>query len=813
MKNVLAVFFAASLCYAAPGAIQLVSGGKSTYSICLSRQASPSERRGAEEFQRFIEEISGARLPVVTEGAARGNLVLIGRSAALDRLKPGIPFEQLGPEGFALKTAGRNLIIAGGRQRGTMYGVYTLLEKLGCRWFAPGASRIPRMATIAIGPLDETGKPAFEYREPFFTEAFDKDWAARNKTNGDHSNLDESTGGKVQYYPFVHSFYQMIPPEKHFKEHPEYFSLIDGQRRVERGQLCLTNPEVLRLGIEAVRTWIREHPRATIYSVSQNDWEGWCECDNCRRVEQEEGGVHSGPVLRYVNALAAAIEKEHPDKLIDTLAYWYTEDPPAKARPRPNVRIRLCPIGACEAHPYEKCERNAYFMRNLRAWSKITNQLYIWHYNTNFSHYLIPFPDFDELAADIPMYKRHGVVGLFMQGAYAKNGGGENAELRSYVMAKLLWDTGADAERAINEFHEGYYGPAAKAMRAYFDLLHDQVRGGQHIWIFNVPAYSPEFLRRAGELFDEAERAAGSGVERERVRKARLSLDYVHLLNARRFEVRGDWYEPASLLELRARFEGFLKSVRGFGITSIHEGRNLDWDESEFRRYMKPYRVHRQENAALRAEVAPELSGRVVRLSGKGSGAELLRSLETGERGYPDVGGLAAFVYPDFHGRAWDVRWTGGPGGELTGTTANGLELRRRLMLEGATLRTVTTVTNRSSERLEVALQSRGEFRAADLRIQPGELSAGNDPCTVSGRWRVTGQVVAEAPPEQLDRCSINWSAKGEGRVTLTLWSKKRILAPGESLELQAAYTAEPGRWNRAAGRFGPLTGMQSRVF
>jgi len=796
VKNSLLIFFTAILCRAAPPGVVLVSGGKTDYSIALSRQASPSERRGAQEFQRFVEEMSGARLPIVTETEGRGNLVLIGRSAALDRLKLRIPFEKLGPEGFALKTAGRHLVIAGGRQRGTMYGVYTLLEKLGCRWFAPDASRIPRMATIAIEGLDEIQKPAFEYREPFFTEAFDKDWAARNKTNGDHSRLDESTGGKVQYYPFVHSFYQMISPKKHFKEHPEYFSLIDGQRRVERGQLCLTNPDVLRLGIEAVRGWIRERPEATIYSVSQNDWEGWCECDRCRRVEQEEGGAHSGPVLRYVNAVAAAIEKEHPDKLIDTLAYWYTEDPPSKARPRPNVRIRLCPIGACQAHPYEKCERNAYFMRNLRAWSKITDQLYIWHYNTNFSHYLIPFPDFDELAADIPMYKRHGVVGLFMQGAYARNGGGENAELRSYVIARLLWDANADVERAIDEFHAGYYGGAARAMRGYFDLLHEQVRGGQHIWIFNVPSYSPAFLRRAGELFDEAERAAGSEVERARVQKARLSLEYVHLLNDRKFVVGDQWYEPAALLNLRERFAGFLKAVRSFGITSIHEGRNLDWDENEFRRYVKPYRVYRRENAALRAEVAPELSGRVVRLTDKRSGKDILRTLETGERGYPDVGGLAAFVYPDFHGRAWEARWSVDEG-ELRGVTANGLELRRRLELEGARLRTATRVTNRSAAAMEVVLQSRGEFEAADLRVKPGEQSAGSDPCSVTGRWRVTGQVVADAPPAQVNRCSINWSAKGEGRVTFTLWSRKQMLAPGGSLELSADYTSAPGTWSR----------------
>ena len=234
------------------------------------------------------------------------------------------------------------------------------------------------------------------------------------------------------------------------------------------GSSVSPTPDVLRIGIEPVERWIAEHPDVKIISVSQNDWTGWCECDNCRRVEQEEGGVHQGPLLRYVNALAAAIEKNHPDKLIDALACWYTEDPPAKVRPRRNVRIRLCPIGTCVAHPFEQCKYDAYFMKNLRAWSKITDQLYI---NTNFSHYLAPCPDFDELAADIPMYKRHGVVGLFREGNTSGEGGGENAELRSYVMAKLLWDVNTDVQKAIDEFHTAFYGGAAKPMREYFDLM------------------------------------------------------------------------------------------------------------------------------------------------------------------------------------------------------------------------------------------------------------------------------------------------------------------------------------------------------
>jgi hypothetical protein len=386
-----------------------------------------------------------------------------------------------------------------------------------------------------------------------------------------------------------------------------------------------------------------------------------------------------------------------------------------------------------------------------------------------------------------------------MQGAYAPNGGGENAELRSYVMSRLLWDVNADANAAIDEFHEGYYGKAAKPMRAYFDLLHNQVRGGQHIWIFVVPSYSPAFLREAAGLFRQAEQAAaGDEALLGRIRKARLSLDYVEYLKARQFEVRGESYEPASMSVLRERFAGLMKTVRSFGITSIHEGRQLEWDEKEFELRMKPYRVETLQNSALRVDIAPDLAGRVIRIVEKGSGADLLRPLDTGERFYPNLGGLAAFVYPDFHGTGLDIEWKWDGDGVLRGKTEKGLELRRELRVDGAKVRAATTVTNRGTEPMEVALQDRGDFNASDLRIKPGELSAATDPCAVSGEWRVTSRVVARANPAEMDRCAIAWSAKGPGRVTLTLWSKKRNLQPGESLALGAEYeSTASSRWSR----------------
>jgi hypothetical protein len=547
-------------------------------------------------------------------------------------------------------------------------------------------------------------------------------------------------------------------------------------------------------------------------------------------VEQEEGGAHSGPILRFVNAVAVEAAKQHPDKLIDTLAYWYSEPPPLHARPLPNVRIRLCPIGACEAHPYEDCKDDAYFMNHLRAWSKITSQLYIWHYVTNFSHYLLPFPDFDELAADIPMYRKNGVVGLFLEGDFAEGGGGENAELRSYVMARLLWNPNLNVDPVIDEFMSAYYGKAARPMRAYFDLLYRQVRPaprgkGQHMWIYTNPGasyLSPDFIAQALKLFREAETTADDDATRTRIRKAKLAIDYLGLMRARAFEVRGDSYAPPDIDRLKENFQSFMNDVRSFGITELHEGRKLSEDEENFNNRIKPYRVVTVENAALRVDVAPELSGRVIRIIDRRTGHDLLRRPDPGEWSYPHVGGLTVSAFSDYLGNPYETTWELEPQTvptelRLTGTYANGLRASRVLRLEKdePVLHTETTLENHGGAAQVVVLQSRCvvgprnfeessiSFRRQDGRItQQRLIEAGQEPKGAEtydgaeqpdGEWALSEAapglaLVNRFPKEQASRCFARWTGKTENSMTMGIWSVKRSLAPGENLKLEADY-------------------------
>ncbi len=549
------------------GNLELVKDGRSDFVIVIPRDASPAIARGAKELQLHLAQMSGAEIPIIDDQKrAPAHAILVGPtrfSAASD--------PRLGDDGFRIRSDGSSLMINGPGARGTMYGCTTFLEMLGVRWFTPKVTSIPERSTISVPAMDITQTPAFEYREPFFAEAWDKDWSARNKVNGHFHRLDDSTGGRIAYSMFVHTFDTLIP-QSLYDQHPEYFPLIDGKRAPGYVQRCLTNPAVLALAIEGVRKSFKENPQARICSVSQNDCQSWCQCENCARLTKEFG-AHSGLYLWFVNQVAEAVEKDCPGKLIDTLAYQFTEAPPTGITPRTSVRIRLCPIAVCEAHPYVGDDHPASraFVSNLQAWSKVTDSLYIWHYNTDFAHYLMPFPDFGEFPAVTRLYKNSGVKGIFFEGDATP--GASDAELRSYVMARLLWDTATDTDAAVTEWMKGVYGPAWEPMRRWFDLPHEQARQPHnHLGIYDPPGaaiFPPELLAQGQALLSQAQALAQTPLQRECIERAGLGLRYVKLMLAPHV---GD------------DLTMFLADAKRLGVASLSEGGTYEGWEAAYRR-------------------------------------------------------------------------------------------------------------------------------------------------------------------------------------------------------------------------------------
>jgi len=562
----------------------IAENGKSDYHIVIPEKASEPVRHAADELAQFIREMTGVNLSIRTEDhqPAAECEILLGNNRRLQELGLEIDWQKLGKEGYVLKTVGKKLVIAGGEPRGTLYGVYGLLEEhWGCRWFTPDCSRIPHYDRLVIGPVDQTVVPVLEYREPFTYDCFDGDWCARNRMNSSSARLGPQHGGKVRFGSgfFVHTFDRLVPPEKYFGEHPEYFALVKGKRLKDRTQLCCTNEDVIRLVTEGILKAIESDPEAFVFSVSQNDWYNYCECEKCQALAKAEDS-QIAPVLQMVNRVAEVVEKRYPDKAIETLAYQWTRKPPKTMRPRPNVIIRLCSIECCFAHPLATCDlpANQAFVEDLKGWAKIGNRLWVWDYVTDFRHYYLPFPNQRVRNDNIKLFVENNVKGIFEQDTY-NTPNSELAALGGYMTAKFLWNPDYDENLAMNEFLEGYYGAAAPMIRKYIDLLHDRVEKENihcSIWIPPThPHLTDELLVQADQLWQSAEEAVKDDPTLlKRVKIGRMSVDYAILERARTAPDK----EPLGPLA-KKRFQPFIDMIQPAGVTRLNEWSPLNLDE------------------------------------------------------------------------------------------------------------------------------------------------------------------------------------------------------------------------------------------
>ena len=185
MKKQMLLFLAvASVATIQAGAGDLelaVRGAPAAYTIVVPEKASPSQRYAAEELRDFTEKTTGVKLPIATDVAPLpAKAILLGETKYTD-VKADV-----GTDGFRLVARPPHLLVVGAPDRGTLYGVYELLERFaGCRWYSSWCSKIPRLNRFAVpATLDDTQVPALMMREPFWWDVLQNgDFAARLRVN------------------------------------------------------------------------------------------------------------------------------------------------------------------------------------------------------------------------------------------------------------------------------------------------------------------------------------------------------------------------------------------------------------------------------------------------------------------------------------------------------------------------------------------------------------------------------------------------------------------------------------------------------
>ena len=522
----------------------LVKKGKTKFKIVLSDTPRPIEETAAKELKTYLDAITNINWIIASEKDVREKdpQILVGNSSRAKKFFPEIDPEKALYDGIEIHLKKNKLLLTGHKQRGALYAVNTFLEDvLGVRWWTSTEQKVPTYKDFVLKPINISYAPKLIYREAYYKDANDPIFTMRMKCNGALSaKITPEYGDYHRFAYFVHSFYSLIPPRKYFEDHPEWFSEIDGVRKHERTQLCLTNDEMRKeLTKNAIET-LRNRPGANFISISQNDWRGYCTCEKCSKIAEEEGS-QSGLMVRFVNEVAEEIEKEFPDIFVETLAYQYTRKPPKYAKPRHNVIIRLCTI-ECSFVQSLMGEQNKSLSEDMEGWNKISKQLFVWDYVTNFSSYILPHPNLRVLAPNIRFFVDNGTIGLFEQGdSYCTVG--DFVRLRNWITSKLMWNPTLDESKLIREFLDGYYGKkAAPILLTYFDTLIDKAEStGRHIGCFNESTdawLDYETLCKATAIFDQAIDAAESeGAEFvERLRRERLPLEHVWLKGYNKFK-------------------------------------------------------------------------------------------------------------------------------------------------------------------------------------------------------------------------------------------------------------------------------------
>jgi Domain of unknown function (DUF4838) len=546
------------------GAVTLAGDGQATATVVLGDSPTNAERTAANELADYLTQVTGGTFVVQLESEASRETAAIFVGWTSYAKEHGVDVGAFGPEEWVMRVIDGNLILAGGRPRGTLYAVYRFLEdEVGVHWWNPFEETVPRQPRLEIQKLDRRGEPAFRYRDIYMLYGNDGGrFAARNRLNreGD-AGIRGEYGGEMGYGApaHVHTFNRYVPPAKYFETHPEWFPLIDGERSSGNVQLCLTNQELRELFVKKLVAYIQQsrayaakqdRPAPLVFDISQNDSAGMCQCEPCQALANAEGS-EAGPLFDFVNYMADAIKDDYPEVYIDTLAYQMTQEAPKTIRPRENVVVRLCDTTSNFTKPITHPD-NAAFKQHVVTWGAITKNLRIWDYGVNYGRFhSLPMPTVHTYPTDYQFYAEHNVEGVFTELEYPVLA--DMRDFKVWMMMKLLEDPYRDYAALVRTFTDGFYGPAGEHIRRYLARLEAaSEEKTSYLSMTSAPRschyLDLAFVTEALAIFDEAERIVGEDPTLlRRVRHARLPVERAAVVRYR--ELAEEWVGMGNPIE------------------------------------------------------------------------------------------------------------------------------------------------------------------------------------------------------------------------------------------------------------------------
>ena len=504
--------------------MKICKKGKEESSIIVSPVASEIEQFAAKELQKYIQKISGVKLPILSKKSKVPQNILLYCGEDADKWWNSKPVSKYKEDSFAIKSTGNQLYLLGQNGRGLLYAVYSFLEdELGVGFLAPGEENewIPEKKTININSFSRIEEPSMRLRGFSCNLPEEIDWMAKNKMNyilADENVIsmifNEARKRQMLLYAAGHSFYRWLPPGKYWKSHPEYYSLLNGKRtctyqqgeHMGHQQICVSNPDVIRIVSENIIRFIEKHPEYDFYTLWPNDADSWCQCKNCRKLDGKGKSSpgkfnNAGSYIYFANKVAERVSNHHPKKKLNIIAYRSTMVPPSdpKISLHPNIALEVAywgrpcdqPVGQplTDDEIKRRMKRADIEMKNfdvwknhylsygkiLKRWSRIVKgDLLIYDYMmASQSTLSLPYPMFGTIQEDHKFYRKIGATGCYMQ-AHKNNCTAYGLNYR--MGAKAYWGGPQDVEKQLDEYCQKRFGQGASSMKKYFHILEKSFR-------------------------------------------------------------------------------------------------------------------------------------------------------------------------------------------------------------------------------------------------------------------------------------------------------------------------------------------------
>ena len=483
---ILAVILGWSTSVLTAGEITVIENGKSDYVIAVpDGEAGKIVRTAANALQKYLKESTGCELPVVCESAVENRPAFyLGKTGK--GVRTGIPYDKLQDYIHCMKTAGKDIFLAGkdnsagikggldyhDRQylgqltglnpqvrdrsyrkwHGTHKAVLSFLEKAGVVHFLlpgeNGRNVISKKKLTVSDDLNEIREPAIPYCYGRNYGDLDTTIALNHNDIPDYKNY----GG--------HSFGVAVPSGRFAKTHPEYFVMVNGKRRPEYGpagggHLCLSNQDVFDLMIKEIARQRKAGFR--LVQVAPTDGQVPCECPQCKAA-----GSPGELQWRFFRKLAETVKQKMPDVKLVFLAYGHTKNPPKTFDTFPdNVIIEYAIWNKFE----EKFEA-------WKTFRKIPKLAYVYLFGSYHAMIFSPVRSPKYVAQTIRILKENNVRGIYKCG-WATELGLEGPVC--YVFSRMLENPALDPDRLTDEFCRRAYGKACSPMKTFFSLLHSSL--------------------------------------------------------------------------------------------------------------------------------------------------------------------------------------------------------------------------------------------------------------------------------------------------------------------------------------------------